>query len=1155
LAAAERARIRTDVGRAMFTQQYGRAPGNPRELSSFIARNSRQSTNAVAGYDLTFSPVKSVSALWAIAPQEVAEQILAAHHAAVKDTIGWLEREAIYTRGGKDGVQQLDTTGVLAAAFDHRDSRAGDPDLHTHVAVSNKVRVRNADGTPGRWLALDGRVLFKATVSSSERYNTRLESQLHTRLGLTFSERSDASAAAAAGRRSVREIVGIPEELTTAWSSRRAAIDTRRAALAVQFQGDHGRPPTPIEAVKLAQQATLETRDAKHEPRSEAEQRRVWRREAAAVLGGDRAVDDLARAVTVTRTPARRGAVTVGRKQVRDIVASTAAVVREHRSTWQMWHVRAEAERQVRKQAPAGADVDRLVEHVVKGVLDPRQAIALTPGDAVVVPDELRRADGVSVYEVAGSRLYTCAQVLADEAFVVQAAHQLGGRTAGTEDVEVALLESVANGVTLNPAQAHLVRQMATSGRRVQLAIAPAGSGKTTAMSALTTAWTASGGTVIGLAPSAVAAALLGQETGTHAETLATLTHGLATGTLPGWAQQVNERTLLIVDEAGMASTGDLAAVTRFALERGASIRLVGDDRQLASVAAGGVLRDIKTAVGAVTLSALIRFRDQAEGAASLALRTGDTAAIGFYLDQDRVHVGDLSAVTDHAYTAWTADRDAGLDTIMLAPTRDLVTGLNVRARDDRLVNLLQDGQDLGQQVALVDGSAASEGDLVITRRNNRQLRTTATDWVKNGDRWSVAAVHNNGSLDVVHTHTGRRITLPRDYVAAHVQLGYATTVHGAQGVTADTCHTVSTGEETRQQLYVALTRGRDGNHLYLAAAMDGDEHSVITPAATHPQTAINVLEQVLARDEAQISASTARQQLADPHTILATADARYRDSLGHAAAHIQGPGWAQNLENAIDQVVPGITDSPAWPTLRGHLALLAADGQDPVASFTTALRSREIDTAADVAAVLDWRLEPTHTRSHTPGPLPWLPGIPQRLADDPNWSTYLTARSAQVSATVVDVRAAAQAYTVATATAWARLLLPEQHRQLRGDVAVFRAAHAIPQDETRPTGKTQQAAADRRAQKHLDTSTRGSRRRSTPATAPPGPPSPSRSASAPARTPTGPPSSSSSPPCPGPAPTPPPCCAPPPPKRRSRTSTRAPRCGGGSPGTPAPPS
>ncbi|MGI9091803.1 MAG: toprim domain-containing protein [Gemmatimonadaceae bacterium] len=280
----------------------------------------------------------------------------------------------------------------------------------------------------------------------------------------------------------------------------------------------------------------------------------------------------------------------------------------------------------------------------------------------------------------------------------------------------------------------------------------------------------------------------------------------------------------------------------------------------------------------------------------------------------------------------------------------------------------------------------------------------------------------------------------------------------------------MSTGDETRQQLYVALTRGRDANHLYLVTAMDGDEHSVITPAATHPRTAVNVLEQVLARDEAQVSATTARQQLTDPHTILATADARYRDSLGHAAAHIQGPGWVEALEAAVNQVVPGITDSPAWPTLRGNLALLAADGHDLVASFTTALRSREIDTAADVAAVLDLRLDPTHTRSHTPGPLPWLPGIPKRLADDPYWGSYLTARAAQVTATVGGVREAAEAYTVTTATAWARLLLSDEHRQLRGDIAVFRAAHAIAEDDTRPTGKTQVAAADRRAQKDLDT-------------------------------------------------------------------------------------
>ena len=189
--AAARAEIRTQVGREMFTAAHGRDPLEARELSSFIASQDRAATTAVAGYDLTFTPVKSVSALWAIAPAPVAEAVRDAHRAAVADALSWLETNAVYTRGGAGGVQQLDTTGMIAAAFEHRDSRAGDPNLHTHVAVSNKVRVRHLDGTHGRWLALDGRVLHKAAVCASERYNTRLEAELHARLGLTFSPRPD----------------------------------------------------------------------------------------------------------------------------------------------------------------------------------------------------------------------------------------------------------------------------------------------------------------------------------------------------------------------------------------------------------------------------------------------------------------------------------------------------------------------------------------------------------------------------------------------------------------------------------------------------------------------------------------------------------------------------------------------------------------------------------------------------------------------------------------------------------------------------------------------------------------------------------------------------------------------------------------------------
>ena len=113
--------------------------------------------------------MKSVSALWAVADQSTAAAIERAHRAAVTDALRFIEQHALYTRTGTNGVRQVHVRGMVAAAFTHRDSRAGDPDLHTHVAVANKVQTLD-----GRWLSIDGRILFKATVAASESYNTAL---------------------------------------------------------------------------------------------------------------------------------------------------------------------------------------------------------------------------------------------------------------------------------------------------------------------------------------------------------------------------------------------------------------------------------------------------------------------------------------------------------------------------------------------------------------------------------------------------------------------------------------------------------------------------------------------------------------------------------------------------------------------------------------------------------------------------------------------------------------------------------------------------------------------------------------------------------------------------------------------------------------------
>jgi len=1052
--AADRSRIRTDIGRNMFTVLFGRPPADARELSGFIARAGRPATTAVAGYDLTFSPVKSVSALWALAPRAVAERVEAAHHAAVADTLGWLERQACYTRTGAAGIRQVEVTGLVAAVFTHRDSRAGDPDLHTHVAVSNKVQALD-----GRWLALDGRVLHKATVAASERYNTRLEAQLVARLGVGFADRPTADLR----KRAVREIVGVDERLLTAWSSRRRAIDARRGELAARFQDDYARPPTAIEAIGLAQQATLETRAAKHEPRSLGQQRFAWRREAMTLIGGPPGVDQMVN-TTLTRRPGLLPRLT--RAWVRDAAGRLLATVSAERATWQLWHVQAEAERLVRGDGIAPGDVEAAVTLLVEEALSPNRSIALGQPDPVDEPAPLRRSDGSSVYTIAGSQLYTSQTVIDAEQLLVAAAGRIGGRAVDEQTVELALLESAANGVELNPGQSQLVRELATSGARVQLAVAPAGSGKTTAMRVLARAWADSGGDVVGLAPSAVAAAGLAEQIGVHCDTLAKLIRSLHAGALPDWVRRIGAGTLVVIDEAGMAGTVDLAHAVRFILDRGGSVRLVGDDRQLAAIAAGGVLRDIADSRGVVTLSQLTRFHDPAEGAATLALRAGDPAGLGFYLDRGRIHVGDQATAADQAYGGWAADRAAGRDSVMLAPTRELVAELNARARADRLLS--NAGSVRGREVEVADGNRASAGDLLISRRNDRTLSITSTDWVKNGDRWAVRKVHRSGAVDVTHTDTRRRVTLPAGYVREATELGYACTVHGAQGITAEVCHTVATGQETRQLLYVALTRGRAANHVYLAVAGDGDPHSVITPAAVRPPTATDILTGILGRDGSQRSAATTARELADPATRLHQAAARYRDALSFAAETELGHGGLALLDSAAEQLLNGLSRAPAWPTLRAHLALLAVDGRDPAAALQQAA-ARELGSAADPAAVLDWRLDPAGGPGRPAGPLPWLPAIPPALADHPQWGRYLTARAEQVTGYAQLVRRQAAAMTPTAAPRWATRLLDPEHDGLRADVTVWRAATGTPANDRRPTGAPQIAAAEQRHQRWLD--------------------------------------------------------------------------------------
>jgi conjugative relaxase-like TrwC/TraI family protein len=1050
IAAADRARVRTQVARQFFLAEHGREPTDARELAGQIAKDSRPRTQTVAGYDLTFSPVKSVSTLWAVADPAVAAAIERAHQAAVRDALAFIEKHALFTRTGPQGIRQVNVRGLVATAFTHRDSRAGDPDLHTHVAVANKVQTLD-----GRWLSIDGRVLFKANVAASETYNTALEQHLHETLGVRFGERPGTDPV----KRPIREIVGVDPSLNQRWSTRRAHIEARRGELAIQFQHDHGRPPTPVEALHLAQQATLETRDAKHEPRSLGEQRATWLGEAVTVLGGRGAVTSMVRTALA---PHAETDTIADSHWVAETADHILRVMEASRSTWQMWHVRAEAQRQVRTTAVTAELASALVDLLVDEVLDRRSVALAAPRDGIEEPEALRRVDGSSVYTAAGADLYTSQRILDAEARLVAAAGRRDGSAVEQAAVDLALLEMAANGTALDAGQASLVRQMCTSGARLQLAIAPAGAGKTTAMRALTLAWTQDGGQVLGLAPSAAAAAVLAEQTGIRSDTLAKLTWSLRYGELPDWAARIGPSTLVIIDEAGMADTLSLDTAVQFAINRGASVRLVGDDQQLAAIGAGGVLRDIQHIHGALRLTELHRFTDPAEAAASLALREGKPEALDFYLDHGRVHVGDLATTPQDAFAAWVSDLAAGLDTIMIVATRNLVAELNGRARAHRL-----DHSPAASEVALADGNRASTGDVLITRSNNRRLRLTATDWVKNGDRWTVTHVGQQGDLTVRHTRSHHTVRLPADYVRESTGLGYATTIHAAQGVTADTMHGVVTGQESRQQLYTMLTRGRVANHLYLQVVGDGDPHSIIRPETVAPRTPTETLQQILARDDAPTSATTLLRELSDPAARLFDAVQRYTDGLHVAAEQLVGPQIVQMLDSQADHIVPSLTSEPSWPTLRPHLLALAAEtGEHPLLHLQAAAAGRELQTAGDMAAVLDWRLPgPAPTE---PGPLPWLPGIPEALHDHPVWGQYLAKRAELIADLAVHVRRDADMNS--TPPAWAT---PGSHPSvaLIAEVEVWRAANAIDRKDHRPTGAGQLQTAAALWQHHLDRS------------------------------------------------------------------------------------
>lgn len=979
--AAFEARVQERLG--TIADETGRAP-TAIEIRKVRTEESRRQRAAVAGFDVVFAPVKSAALIWALhGDASVRAAVWEAHQEAMTGALELLEDHAAFTRTGAGGVAQIATKGLIAAAFDHYDSRAGDPNPHTHVAVSSKVQ-----GVDGVWRSLDARGLYRMTVAASEQYNTAFETALTARLGVRFAERPDT----VGSREPIREIVGVPVEYIKHFSSRRTEIEARYEQLVREFRREHGHDPPRATCHQLARQANLDTREGKKAARSVARMRADWV-ESLTETFGPGAVDRLTAAVPETETPL----VDTTEVDVPGLAVQVVARVAEERSTWTRWNLHAEAERLVRSSVVFGSQSahHEAIAAVVAEAVSPRLSIRVDAASLLDEPALLRRADGESVFTQHAAERYTSQAVLDAEARLLHAATAKTGLGIAPSRVALSLRGFEARSQRLDAGQRALVTAFATDSRRLAVGLGPAGSGKTTAMRALVYVVGASGRRVVPLATSAASAAVLAADLGVPAENVhkflcvngrfAATEPSVVMGS-PGIARSPFELCpgdVVLVDEAGMAGTPNLDRLVSLAEERGAVVRLLGDYRQLGAVESGGALRLIAQDAGAVELSAVRRFRDPAEAEATVQLRVGDTTALDFYLKNERVRSGSTEAMIEAAYAGWKTDMLAGKTTLMAAASNATVAALAARARGDRV----EVGQVEAEGIRLADGNLAGVGDWIVTRQNDRRLGAGRHDWVKNGDAWQVVSRLGDGALRVTHLGHGGRTVLPAEYVGKHVALLYATTAHRAQGVTVDTAHPLITGTMSREVLYVMASRARERTTLYVSThdllPFEQDEQVDLVKNDERMYAAREVLEAVLAHEGNELSATETIREAQREAESLATLVPRYV----HAQQVISGERYGHAVGLALgDVLADALAADPSWPEVLRALGQAEAAGWQPERVLAAAGK-RELDTAESPARVLAWRISAhIHDRQ---APL-WLER--PALADAARYAGLLTA-------------------------------------------------------------------------------------------------------------------------------------------------------------------
>jgi conjugative relaxase-like TrwC/TraI family protein len=720
--------------------------------------------NAVPAFDVVLRPTKSVSVLYGLGDRATGGAVLAAHHAGLAEAVAYLD-EHVGARRGHGGVQHVSGRGLLAVGFDHRTSREGDPLLHTHLVVANRIQ-----GPDGRWTALDGRDVYQHRLAADAIYRATYQRTLTRTLGVEWTP---------ADAHGNRELQGMPEDLVRGFSKRTGQIDAELDRLTAD-----GRERTP-RLVKWTVQATRKPKQ--HQTPDTLYDR--WRSEAA-----ERGVD----ADTVVRTVTSR---TPHRDQGRTVSAEAVGWLFD------------------RLAGPDGLTAE------ASTFTRPDVLVALGAGLAGAGRTELEaladrflaeRAVSVVADRALEERRWSTPDLLAvEQGLVTSATGRTGERTAVV--CHQAVGEALAAHPTAGPDQQAMVRDLCQGGAGVALVVGRAGTGKTFALGMARHAWQLDGYWLLAAAPTGIATMSL---QGEGFEDVATCDRLL--GDLDRGREQLDARTVLVVDEAGMVGSRKLGRLLEHAEQARAKVVLVGDDRQLASIDAGGGFRALRLRLGASELTENRRQQQAWEREALELVRSGLVEeAVAAYQAHDRVVAADSKpaatlALLQDWWTAWQqAEHNPAEEVVVLAARRTEVDRLNTACQE-----LLAARGRLRAERLQVEDRQLAVGDRVVCGHNAIQQLGVA-----NGSRGTITALDPQARTLTLRLDgpDDRTVILPRSYLDGRgrnernrrVDLAYATTGHRAQGLTRGRALVRLTGSEDVNWLYVQLSRARQDTRLY----------------------------------------------------------------------------------------------------------------------------------------------------------------------------------------------------------------------------------------------------------------------------------------------------------------------------------------------------